>query len=204
METWKVISEFPRYEVSDEGNIRQVATKKLMKVHEMSHGYISLNLSLGRGIKRRVLVHRIVAAAFCSGYTAGYEVDHINGDKSDNRAFNLRWVSPSENIRSAYGDRLHMRSRPCLLYKNNVIEDVFTTIGAADTTLGSAFNQRQLKKNGRTKKILEGMHYELRLISHESYLEIQRNLQYGMPKEKAVALALSVEKERGGQDGKKG
>lgn len=46
---------------------------------------------------KRKSVHRLVAINFVPGYFEGAEVDHINAIRDDNRAENLRWVTPSQN-----------------------------------------------------------------------------------------------------------
>lgn len=52
-------------------------------------------------------VHRIVATLFVNGLSkTNNEVNHINGDKSDNSAQNLEWVSHLDNIRHAYKHHL--------------------------------------------------------------------------------------------------
>lgn len=43
------------------------------------------------------LVHRLVAEAFHGPCPLGYEVDHVNGDKLDNRAVNLEYVTRCEH-----------------------------------------------------------------------------------------------------------
>jgi hypothetical protein len=55
-------------------------------------------LNRGSG-SHSVPVHRLVAYAFLGidGYKKGLYVDHINTVRSDNRAENLRWVTPLEN-----------------------------------------------------------------------------------------------------------
>lgn len=59
------------------------------------------------GVRKRFPVHRLVAKAFCDGYEPGLHVDHINGDKGDNRACNLEWVTNEENVSRAWRNGIH-------------------------------------------------------------------------------------------------
>ena len=49
----------------------------------------------GKRIKH--LVHRLVGIAFVPGYRDDLTINHINGDKLDNRIENLEWVSLARN-----------------------------------------------------------------------------------------------------------
>ena len=49
---------------------------------------------------RSKIVHRLVADAFCEKRVGTNYVDHIDGDKLNNKAENLRWVTASENVRN--------------------------------------------------------------------------------------------------------
>ena len=62
-------------------------------------------------------IHDLIARAFLGNKPRGYDVDHINGDKTDNRPSNLRYVTRSENLRYPlrFSDRVTYRRLDGLL-----------------------------------------------------------------------------------------
>lgn len=68
------------------------------------------------GIKP-ITVHRALALTFidCPGDPSKYQVDHIDGNKSNFSLNNLRWVTRSENVRAAIATRLRTDAFPVLL-----------------------------------------------------------------------------------------
>lgn len=65
-----------------------------------SRGYQKTTISVS-GVKRWRLVHRIVWETHRGPIPEGMEIDHINGDKADNRISNLRVVTHGDNLRYA-------------------------------------------------------------------------------------------------------
>lgn len=59
------------------------------------HGYRSL------GDRSKFMVHRVVASAFCNRADGTTVVNHIDGNKDNNRAGNLEWVTVQENTNHA-------------------------------------------------------------------------------------------------------
>ena len=88
------------YSVSALGLVRSDRSGSTLKPQKYSNGYQYVNLSRS-GVKERRIVHRAVAESFIGPCPPGHQVNHINGIKYDNRAINLEWVTPTENIRHA-------------------------------------------------------------------------------------------------------
>lgn len=101
METYRRIAGYNHYSVSDCGNVRNDSTGRILKPQDGGKGYKKVRLYNGtHNDYTHIAVHRLVALTFqdvCGEYKDGLQVDHINTIKDDNRAENLRWVTPSEN-----------------------------------------------------------------------------------------------------------
>jgi len=71
-------------------------------------GY-SLTCKCGKGYLgfRGEYVHRIIANIFIPNVNGYLDVNHINGDKKDNRVVNLEWCTRSSNIKHAWSTGLN-------------------------------------------------------------------------------------------------
>ncbi len=93
------------YQISNLGNVRSLrfGKCKVLKARESStRAYQGLVLRKG-GIRKWYCIHVLVAKAFLPNVdTSKIEVNHKNGNKLDNRATNLEWVTPKENTQHAW------------------------------------------------------------------------------------------------------
>jgi hypothetical protein len=100
-EQWRpVVGWSDTYEVSNAGNVRRVGASKTRALGTNNARYRNVTLC-NKGTTRMVLVHRLVCIAFHGEPPPGHVVNHKNGNRSDNRAENLEWVTVSENCRHA-------------------------------------------------------------------------------------------------------
>jgi hypothetical protein len=87
-----------RYAADSDGQIHSHKFgDRVLRAGTLPSGYQVVCLNL-RGKSCTAYVHRIVAFAYHGlPPTPEHEVNHKNGQKSDNRPSNLEWVTPSEN-----------------------------------------------------------------------------------------------------------
>lgn len=93
MEQWREIPGHPKYEVSNEGRIRRIGAGRLMAGSSDKKGYRKVRVN-GR---QSGLVHRLVMFAFVGPCPSAHEVNHKDGDPSNNFLTNLEYVTKSEN-----------------------------------------------------------------------------------------------------------
>jgi len=108
MEKWKpIVGMEGWYEVSDRGRIRRIMPGKkavpgrIVKQQTSHRGYQVVTLTMACE-KRHMSVHSAVLEAFVCPRKPKMQCNHKNGQKSDNRLYNLEWATPSENISHAY------------------------------------------------------------------------------------------------------
>lgn len=109
------------YLVCDNGHIYstkpdgQVARLKSGYYRCKAHPYQQVRGYFGTDKQHTVKVHQAVAKAFIPNPYGFSDVDHINNDKTDNRAENLRWISHRENLRKKAKDRARLLGMTAML-----------------------------------------------------------------------------------------
>lgn len=90
-----------RYLLTEDGRIWSFLSNKYIKVHKGRGGYSYVWLVLEEG-KKFKLLHRLLAEAFIPNPRNLAQVNHKDGQKSNNSLTNLEWCTPSENVRHAH------------------------------------------------------------------------------------------------------
>ncbi len=101
--------DFPDYYITDAGDVYSRKAHngasgriKKLKPHKNGPGYLFVSITGQNKKLYSKRIHRIVAETFVQNPDNKKQVNHINGDKLDNRAVNLEWCTHGENIHHAY------------------------------------------------------------------------------------------------------
>lgn len=127
IEEWRDIEGYEGYyQVSNFGNIRNTKTNYIIKLSDInSVGYY--RVTLYKPIKKRFFVHRLVAYHFCNGYDEKLIVNHKDGNKQNNNANNLEWITHSKNDLHAYNHGLRKISGAAIEQKKKSERKVILT-----------------------------------------------------------------------------
>ena len=111
-EEWRdVVGYEGLYQVSNQGRVKSFKWNKerFLKPSMDKDGYLLVTLCAG-GKRKTLKVHRLVCEAFHENPDNKPQVNHINEDKTDNRACNLEWCTCKQNVN--HGSRNERVSKP--------------------------------------------------------------------------------------------
>lgn len=150
-EEWRVIEQYPHYEVSNKGNVRHIG-KGNRKLCYSATGYMTVYIR-HNGKYKNLRVHRLVAMAFIPNPQNKPHVNHIDGNKVNNKAENLEWCTPSENEQHKV-NVLGIKQNPPHITKPVVcVETGFVYASIQDAANRTGTNHRHIGEvaNGKRK-----------------------------------------------------
>jgi hypothetical protein len=152
-EQWRDWPQDPRIKVSNKGNV--VSCKRgVCSPYKVSHN--------NRGYQRvgacaqPQYVHQMVAETWIDNPNHYEEVNHINGDKDDNRVENLEWTTHSQNISHSYRTGLNKRATPIRIVETG---EVYESIAECARRIGGTPQAISNCLSGRCSTHL-GYHFE--------------------------------------------
>lgn len=167
-EIWKDIEGYEGdYQVSNLGRVKSLPKKCWNgKGYWFKDGRILIPVKSKKGYlnvwcrKNIFKVHRLVANAFIPNPQNLPQVNHIDGDKTNNCVTNLEWVTDGENLLHAYrvlGRRQkigknHHNSRAVLQLKDGKIINSFDSLNEAARTTGAHHSGISMCCSGKIKK----------------------------------------------------
>jgi hypothetical protein len=158
VEQWK---EIPGYEglceASSFGRIKSVSTKGQFRIKRKSTrrekilsqrlckktGYLSISLTDLQVNRKTFLVHRIIGSLFVPNPENKEEINHKKGIKTDNRATEIEWSTPSENqihaLKTGLSSIKYGEESGCTFLKNEIVLKIFNSPYSAKN-LSAIFN----------------------------------------------------------------
>lgn len=114
IEIWKDVEGFEgSYQVSNLGRVKNVCRhirgrndgirtiRERIRIQRQSRTGYCMTILSSNNKQKNCTIHRLVALSFVENPNNYTEVNHIDGDKMNNRADNLEWCTRSENNRHA-------------------------------------------------------------------------------------------------------
>lgn len=126
---------FNKYQVSNHGRIKSLSKfhctnknyssigymtkEKILKQCSNGKGYLQVSIYNNEGQLKTLKVHRLVAEAFIDNSNNLPQVNHIDGDKSNNKVTNLEWCTANENMEHSY--RIGLRDKTKLKENMSIV-----------------------------------------------------------------------------------
>jgi hypothetical protein len=104
------------YAVREDGLVFHTGNLSWVKPQRDKQGYYRVTLLNDEGVTKKYQLHRLVAWAFCEGYSPGLIVNHLDSVPANNHYTNLEWTTHAGNSR-------HMVDTGRFKYPNKKLSD---------------------------------------------------------------------------------
>lgn len=171
MEIWKDIEGYEGlYQVSNLGRVKSLArtckskgngirdvTERIRKTTINNCGYVMVSLHKDKKIKNCAM-HRLVANAFIDNPNNLPQINHKDGDKTNNQSDNLEWITSSDNNKHKFNE-LGYRPHNCKKIRRSDGLEFDSAAEAARYMNGYAGHLSQVCNGSRNKAYGYGWEY---------------------------------------------
>lgn len=127
----KIIENFTNYTITDTGIVTNTKTGHVKSQWLGRNGYLHVDVQQN-GVKKKLSVHRLLAMNFIPNPENKEQVNHIDGNKQNNKLENLEWNTRSENTIHAYKNELIKPKRKIdskeaiQLFKDKIVNEKYS------------------------------------------------------------------------------
>ena len=174
MEQWKTViidGKETHFQISSYGRLLNLKTqhwkhKGIIKPRKHNKsGYYRYTLSIDN-VQTDYYVHRLVAQAFIPNPDNKPEVNHKDGDKSNNKVSNLEWATPKENMQHAFKHELVSTAKPCMVYElDGTFVGRYESISEAARQLNVQYLDTQYGQSSGYQVFLEESEHDVKDIT---------------------------------------
>lgn len=187
---WTLMNGFgihKEYYISDGGQVKTVRKKNgrewILKTDPNKFGYIRASLfSVQKHKQISKPVHVLVAKNYCYNQNNKPEVNHKDGNKSNNHYSNLEWVTKKENAQHAIANNLNSPTYGtingmCKLTEQQVLEIFNSKLTGVllSKMYGVCPGAISTIRSGRSWSFLTGKEHKSSFLSEKEVLEIYKS-----------------------------
>lgn len=143
-EIWKKLDINNNYYISNYGKLKR--NEKIIKGWVQNTGYRTVNIN-----NKKYSLHRLIAINFIENKNNKPFINHIDGNKLNNRIDNLEWCTPKENIQHAFKTGLMdnaKKIRALMKIRAKYVEQYDLKNNYIKTFIGSVEAEKELKNYG--------------------------------------------------------
>lgn len=153
MENYKI---YGKYIVYNDGTIFSLQSKMFMNPIN-TNGYLSVKIG-----GKLLNIHRLVGELFIPNPNNKKEINHIDGNKENNKVENLEWVSPSENIQH----KIHQLGKEHRGSKNGMAKLTLEDVDKIKVLYQAGYSQKKLGEmfgltQGKISNVVNGKSYKI-------------------------------------------
>lgn len=167
-EIWKEANGFKNYLVSNKGRVKNKKRQRVIstRVHE---GYYDCRIHNHLGDKKSPRIHRLVAETFIPKHESNEVliVNHIDGDKLNNKVSNLEWVTYTENLHHALAKGYYENNKGAVISTEEEVHDICRLFEA-----GYSYSEIEKENPKYTRSRTEGIRRRI------NWKEISKNYNW--------------------------